>query len=107
MKANVVSVLYVTFPTERMAFDVARLCIENKLIACANVLGSVKSIYEWKGKLCDELEWAVLMKCRSSQVKAAIKKIKSLHDHQCPCIIELPVTGGSADFLKWILNPQA
>ncbi len=96
------SLIYATFPSKELALKVVRECVEAKLVACANVLGEVKSVYEWKGKLCEEGEFVAFLKTTHASAEAAIEKIKSLHPYECPCIIVLPVLGGNPEFLKWM-----
>jgi len=33
-----------------------------------------------------------------------VEKVKSIHSYSCPCIITLPITGGSREYIKWILK---
>ena len=35
-------------------------------------------------------------------VPEVIEKVKTLHSYECPCVLELPIEQGNADFLKWI-----
>lgn len=50
---------------------IARTLVE-KGAACVNVLPGVRSLYRWKGELCDDAE-ALLV------IKAAVERLPSLH----------------------------
>ncbi len=96
------SLIYATFPSKGVALEVARACVQARVVACANVFEKVKSVYEWEGKLCEESECVAVMKTRRANTEAAIEKIKRLHPYECPCIIALPVLDGNPDFLRWL-----
>ena len=94
--------LYVTVPTAEVAATIARALVEERLAACVNVLGPVRSIYRWQGAVHDDPEVAFLAKTRAALVEAATARIKSLHPYECPCIVALPVVGGHPAFLDWV-----
>ena len=54
------------------------------------------------GKLQDASEVALIAKTREDLVEAVTAKVKSLHSHQVPCVVALPIEGGNPDFLSWI-----
>jgi periplasmic divalent cation tolerance protein len=39
---------------------------------------------------------------RAELVPALTEKVRALHRYECPCIVALPVVGGSQAFLDWI-----
>ena len=97
-------IFYVTAPNKKLALKIGKACIENKLVACVNIIDKVSSIYEWQGKICKENECILIMKSINKNSSKVIKKVKDLHSASCPCILSLPVLGGNTDFLKWILR---
>jgi len=52
---------YVPFPTHESAQKVVGHLLENKLIACANIVQSV-SMYNWQDTFHQEDEWIAIMK---------------------------------------------
>ena len=46
-------VVLVTAPTAEKAAEIARQLVEEKLAACGNVLGGLRSIYAWQGQVHD------------------------------------------------------
>lgn len=94
--------VYVTFPDRQSALKVVRHLVKLKLIACANVLDSITSVYEWRGKIVEDAECVVIMKTLRSYSKQLITKIKKIHRYECPCIVEVPIEGGNEQFLEWI-----
>jgi uncharacterized protein involved in tolerance to divalent cations len=43
--------VYATFADAEEAARIARILVEERLAACANILGPVQSIYRWQGKV--------------------------------------------------------
>jgi periplasmic divalent cation tolerance protein len=97
-----VVLIYVTAPTVRAAERMGTTAVEEGLAACANVLGPVRSVFRWNGKIERSREAILIMKTRRSQVTALTRRIKALHSYTVPCIVALPILGGNADFLSWV-----
>ncbi len=94
--------VYVTAENDAEAGRMARTVVEERLAACANLLGGIKSVYWWDGKLCEGEEVALVLKTTEARKAELIERIKELHSYDCPCVVCLPVAGGNPDFLKWI-----
>ena len=94
--------IYITCKDLAEAKHIARNLVQEKLIACANILGPVNAVYEWEDKICEEEEYAMLLKASASKYEAVETKIKSLHSYDTPCIIQLPIERGNACYLDWI-----
>ena len=95
-------VIFVTTSSPAEARKIGRALVEEKLVACANIVPQVRSIYRWQGKIRDESEALMVLKTRSGQVQKIIKKVRSLHSYTVPEIIALPIVAGSKDYLRWI-----
>ncbi|MBK8201743.1 MAG: divalent-cation tolerance protein CutA [Bdellovibrionales bacterium] len=93
--------VYVTTPNERIALEIAKTAINEKLGACANILPEMKSVYEWQGNLCEESETLLIIR-RRLHYNELDKKVLELHPHECPCIVALPIQDGHSKFLSWI-----
>lgn len=96
--------VYVTAPDEAEARQLARTVVEERLAACANLLGPIQSIYWWDGKLCDGAEVALVLKTSVTQQERLVERICNLHSYDCPCVVCLPVAGGNPAFLSWIAD---
>ncbi len=94
--------VYVTASTLEEAGRIGQAAVESRLAACANVLGSVQSIYWWEGALKVGGEAALILKTRADCVDALVERIKAAHSYKVPCIVALPITGGNEDFLAWL-----
>ncbi len=96
--------LYVTAPNSETAARMARALVEERLAACVNIHGEMRSLYAWEGKIEIGLETPLIVKTTRSAAPAARDRILELHPHDEPCIAALPVSteGSSASFLAWI-----
>ena len=57
--------VYAVFANPDEAQRVGRIMVEEKLAACVNLLGDIRSIYRWQGKIEDSTEAAALFKTSS------------------------------------------
>ncbi|HEC32068.1 MAG TPA: divalent-cation tolerance protein CutA, partial [Deltaproteobacteria bacterium] len=62
MKAEDFIVVFVTVGNEEEALKIARHVVENRLAACTNIVPGIRSIYRWKGEICDDKELLCIMK---------------------------------------------
>ena len=93
--------LFVTAPPDK-APDLARTLVQERLVACANIISGVRSIYAWHGDVSDESESLMVMKTRASLLEAVRHRVVQLHPYEVPEIIALPIVGGHAPYMKWI-----
>jgi periplasmic divalent cation tolerance protein len=94
-------VALVTAPADR-APELARRIVEEKLAACVNILPGVRSIYVWKGEVCDDSEALLVIKTRAALFEALRARVVALHPYEVPEVIELPILDGHAPYLKWL-----
>lgn len=94
--------IYVTAKDADEAKVLARTVVEERLAACANVLGSIQSIYWWDGRLCEDEEVALVLKTSNDRKFELVARLRELHSYETPCIVCLPITDGNPDFLQWI-----
>ena len=66
-------VVFVTAKSAREANKIAEACVKGKLVACANVVKGMDSIFWWDGKINKENEVMVVMKSQ----KKLFKRIRS------------------------------
>ena len=84
------------------AKEIAKHLVENKLIACCNIIPSITSVYNWKNEICCDEECLMIMKTKTSLFKQVEKEIKKMHKYETPEIICFPITDGSAGYLSWV-----
>jgi periplasmic divalent cation tolerance protein len=95
-------VVLMTAPDADVASRISNKLVDERLVACVNILPGLRSIYRWEGKRCDEAEVLCVMKTRLGLFSALRDRIAALHPYQVPEIIALPLCAGSAPYLDWI-----
>lgn len=94
-------------PNAEGAVELARTLVEERLVACANLIPAVRSIYRWQDKLQDENEVLLLLKTRSEHLERVKARILEVHPYEVPEVLVLPVESGYAGYLEWIAKSLA
>ncbi len=89
--------------TEDEAEARAAALVESGLAACVQVM-HVRSFYRWEGELRREPEWVLLIKTRSARFAEVGAFIRERHSYDLPEVLQLPVTGGAPDYLRWLFD---
>ena len=95
-------VIFVTVQDAAQADKIAGKLAADKLIACANIVPGIRSIFRWKGKVDRAQEVLLVLKSRRRHFPSIVKTVKALHSYDVPEIIALPIVEGSKDYLNWI-----
>lgn len=90
-----------TFANEVDAKNVLKELVENRLVACAQIM-PINSIYLWECELCDDNEALVLMKTKKNLFNELKETIEKLHPYDVPEIICLDISDGNSSYLNWI-----
>jgi periplasmic divalent cation tolerance protein len=98
---SVVSV-YVLFANAEEAERIGRTVVEERLAACINILGPVRSIYRWQGDVETADEVAAILKTSHVEADALITRIAGLHSYDVPCIVTWPIDKVLADYADWV-----
>jgi len=95
-------VVLITTKSKEEAEQVGRKLLEAKLVACANILDGVKSLFWWQGKIDEANESLLMVKSRQDLFAELAEVVKKNHSYSVPEIIALPIVDGSSTYLKWI-----
>ncbi|MEA3063839.1 MAG: periplasmic divalent cation tolerance protein [Sphingomonadales bacterium] len=94
--------VYATFPTEEEARRIARTLVEERLAACANILGPCRSVYRWQGKIEEADEAATLFKTRADLAEALIARLAELHSYDVPPAVVWPIDKALTAYADWV-----
>ena len=97
-------IVIVTTANKSEAEKIAHSLFDERLVACANIIGPVHSLFWWHGKIENAEEYMLLMKTRSEMFEKLAEKIKALHSYEVPEIIAIPIVKGFKPYLKWLNN---
>lgn len=101
---NETSIVFVTAGSEEEAAKIGQTLVEERLAACANLVPGIRSIYRWKGEICNEREFLIIIKTRTSKFEALQKRVKELHSYEVPEIVSFPISRGLPQYLAWVLE---
>jgi periplasmic divalent cation tolerance protein len=88
--------------SEDMALDIAQELVEKRAAACVNMIPRLRSIFRWKGKVCDDRESFLIIKTRKDNFEKVKEIITGIIDYECPEILALTIAEGAPKFLRWI-----
>ena len=91
-----------TASTKAEAENITHRLLDERLIACANIIGPISSLYWWKDKVEEANEFLVFMKSRQDLFERLSARIKELHSYDVPEIIAVPITAALPSYLNWI-----
>ena len=89
-----------TIPKEE-ADQLAQSIVAARVGACVQ-LQEIRSVYRWKGELCNDSEVLLMIKTARSKYEALEMHIKARHPYATPEIVQIPITNGSREYLAWI-----
>jgi periplasmic divalent cation tolerance protein len=97
-------IVFVTASNREEAVKIVRTLLEERLIACGNIVDAVSSFFWWKGKIEEEKEALVIMKSNEKLFKKLSKRVTELHSYDVPEVLALPIVDGSSSYLEWLKN---
>ena len=94
--------VFMTASSKGEAKKIVRSLLEEKLIACANMIDSVSSVFWWQENIKEEKEVLVIMKSHQELFNKVSTRIEELHSYDNPEILALPIVDGSSQYLEWM-----
>jgi len=104
-----VVVLYTTWPDDAAAAAAAGTLLDEKLIACANILPAGRSIFRWDGTVTEDAETIALFKTSKARAGNARTRLVALHPYDEPCVLALPADTplSASGFVSWVVSETA
>ena len=96
------AIVFTTFPDQETARRIVRTLVEERLIACGNLVPGVESIYRWKGAIETSSEIFAVLKTERSRYVLLEKRLRELHPYDVPECVIIRITDGLPDYLHWI-----
>ena len=87
---------------ESAAEELAAAIVGERLAACAQILGPVRSVYRWEGDVQRTREWLIVAKTTISRLPQLTARIRALHRYEVPEIVSVSIAGGDPAYLSWI-----
>jgi periplasmic divalent cation tolerance protein len=96
--------IYITAKNAGEAEAIGSVLVEERLVACVNIISPVQSIYRWKGAIERDTEAVLIAKTKETLVEKVIARARALHSYECPCIEAIPIVNGNPAYLQWIAD---
>jgi periplasmic divalent cation tolerance protein len=96
------AIIYITTSGFDESKKIAKILVDEKLVACTNIIPSIESIYLWKGETETDSESIIIAKTIKNNVNPIMKRVKEIHSYDIPCILIIPIINGSKDYLEWL-----
>ena len=101
IEAAIVTV-YATFADAKEAERIARTLVDERLAACANILGACRAIYRWKDEVEQADEVAALFKTRADLAERLIARLSELHSYDVPAAMVWPIADALPAYARWV-----
>ena len=95
-------IVLVTTKDKAEAEKISKTLLQEKLIACANIVNPVASKFLWQGKIDRAQECLIIMKTRKGLFGELSLCVKALHSYEVPEVLALPIVDGSEAYLAWM-----
>jgi len=96
--------VHITTANQDEACTIGKKLVEERLVACVNIIPRLKSIYWWEGKIERAEEALMFAKTRRDLLDKVIRRVKELHSYVTPAILAFPILDGDSSYLEWITN---
>lgn len=99
---SVPALIWCPFPDQDIAKYVAQMLLDENLIACANMLHGVMSVFAWGGERGESQETGALLKTNSALLKQAVDRLAELHPYEEPAILGWRCDATTAGTAAWL-----
>jgi periplasmic divalent cation tolerance protein len=99
--------VFITVKSEKEGEKITSALLKEKLAACVNMIGGVKSSFRWKGQISTENEVLLIAKTKDMLFENLKKRVLELHSYEVPEIIATSILAGSEKYLDWIKRETA
>jgi len=84
------------------ARKIARYLVQERLVACAQIVPWIESIYSWNNKLETAQESKITFKARANAYDTIKQIIEQNCQYEVPEITWTAIDGGNEPYLKWL-----
>ena len=99
-----ITVVMTSVGTEQQAVEISEELIARRLATCVNIVPCLRSIYRWKGKICEDTEYLLLIKTPARLFERVSQAIREFHSYELPEILALPLATAEENFHRWVLQ---
>ena len=105
--ATTARVVLTTTDSADEAERLARVLVDERLAACVQIGGPVRSVFRWEGAVSVEPEWQLWLKTDASRVDDLTARLVAEHTYDVPEVLVLPVVSGHGPYVTWVTSEVA
>lgn len=94
--------IYITCKNKEEAVRIGRTLVQEQLVACANIIDPILSIYKWNDEIVEDTEAILILKTIGLNMISIESRVKSIHSYTNPCIVSFKFEDGSKIYFDWI-----
>lgn len=102
MSKTQAALVWCPFPDTEAAREASGLLLSEQLIACANILPTVESVFLWEGQRSSASECAVLFKTTADRLNRVVGRLGELHPYDTPAIMGWHCNAAHPETLQWL-----
>ncbi len=102
MRGDDVIVMLTSVGTEEQALDIGEALVRRRYATCVNLIPTARSIYRWKGKVCEDSEFLLIIKTLAREYGAVADTIRKINSYELPEILSFSIRDGDAKFCAWV-----
>ena len=96
------ALIWSPFDGEEAAAKAASQLLDEGLIACANLIPGVRSLYVWKGERGEARECGALFKTEASLLDQACARLAEIHPYETPAVSGWRADATAAPTAEWL-----
>ena len=96
------ALIWCPFPDEATAAQAAGQLLDERLVACANIMGPMRSLYTWQGERGEAAEVAVLFKTDASVLGLATARLAEIHPYDTPAVLGWKADAAARPTAQWL-----
>lgn len=102
MSKTSAALIWCPFADQASAKAAARVLLEERLIACANIIPEIVSVFRWQGAVEEACETGMLCKTDTVLLKRAVARLEQLHPYDTPAIMGWSMEAAPPATLGWL-----
>jgi periplasmic divalent cation tolerance protein len=99
-----VIIVITTLGDRNSAEELVRRLIDERLIACGNIIPGLASIYRWEGEVVTEDEVLVVMKTADVRLNDLMARAAEIHPYEVPEMMALRADEVSGAYGGWVMR---
>ncbi|HWC65675.1 MAG TPA: divalent-cation tolerance protein CutA [Thermoanaerobaculia bacterium] len=103
MRGDDIIVILTSVGTEEQGLDIAEALVHRRHAVCVNMVPSLRSIYRWKGKVCEDTEYLLVIKTIAKRFPDCAATIREINSYELPEILSFSIRNADARFCEWIV----